>query len=182
MTDVSKRNREQATGTKGRFATETRSTADVVLPPAAQNRPAALVRRNELQEQIRSLEAQASVESARALGESVRESFPDARYIVMTADDEACSNARIDTILDVSLNPLAKAHAPEHPAAHKAYWNFVDREAAPGESQTELAAALGAHQGKLDGCLHQTNKAPAFGVNAGGCNFTMDLDSLGGLK
>lgn len=181
MTDVSNRTREKTPGIGGRFAVETRTPAGFDLPAPSAAAPA-LARRAELQEQLAQVAAQVSVESAHALSAMVRERFPTARYIGLTADNSDCDNARIDAILDSGINPLAEAHTQgvDSPT-HKAYWDFTD--AAPQEQGPDLMAlSLGDHDGSLDPALSMVTPARMFGVDAGRTSFVLDLDALAKLE
>lgn len=165
------------TGGRWDFAVHIEPNVQLLGTVKSQSTAGAVNRRAELRKAARGLHAQAAVQSAAAIASHTRDLFPDAKTLRITADDVDGGGAQVDAILDGEGRTIAARNGEL--AVTDAYWDAWEPGDYGSESMSMLAADLGDHDGLLNDAMTAAPGArpTAFGVNAGGCKFTLDIDA-----
>lgn len=135
-----------------------------------------LSRREELARRAAELQAEIAIESAAALASHTRDVFPDAEYLEITADDVHGNGARVTGIRGPEDRLLARRGGSSRTPSE-----VYSRWASMGRGEESTAALTADLQGRLDhlgeaATLTSKPREGNFGVYAGGCTFTLDID------
>lgn len=171
-------NPHQSRDRGGRFDTVIHPEADVRLfRPAASSRTSqTLERRDDLHAQVQGLRTRLAAESAAAIASHTRDVFPDAQYLEITADDVEGNGARVTTIRGTGDKPLA-GRGGSSTTPSEAYSRWASAQDAE-HSIPSLISDIAGQAGNLGEAvtLTSTPRRGNFGVYAGGCTFTLNID------